>query len=149
MTMNKWTNDMERQACREGWSLFETQTPGRWTEIERLDCPAESIEGAPEEPILEDDEDAVAFVIHQAKLGSETHIAALAIHCGQGSQVDLTARMRDCLSNLASKIADIDFGDDHELRQLDAKGRLSRLSGLFEAVDEAQSLVKEYDDDAK
>ena len=71
----------EHQAIREGWSLFETHIPGRWEEIERLDCPADSDDSLSLEPTFERDDAALEFVIHQAKLGSKYHIDALAIHC--------------------------------------------------------------------
>lgn len=79
--MSKWTNQMEEQACREGWSVFDT---GDGVEIERIDCPSDQdswTEGMSEEPIFADDDKALEFVIQKAKSGSELHIIALEMHC--------------------------------------------------------------------
>lgn len=75
-TMTARPEEMEfdnAQALREGWALFNDG------ELQRIDCPAEQIEGMPDEPIFESDEVALRHVKLQAAQGSVYHAKALAL----------------------------------------------------------------------
>lgn len=81
------------QAIHEGWDLFTRFNVSHYahysTVICRLDCPSEHEwelemadgEHLPDEPVFADDEKALEFVIHHAKLGSDYHIESLLLHC--------------------------------------------------------------------
>lgn len=64
----------EDRAVSEGWSIFDAEGE---LQIQRLDCPNDG-DGEPIDPLLPHDDAAIESVIHQANLGSQYHIDALA-----------------------------------------------------------------------
>lgn len=87
MTSERETNE---QAIREGWEVFQVDDcNGVSLEIQRIDCPSEHEWGLVmkdgehlhDATVFADDDKALEFVIHHARLGSQYHTNALALHC--------------------------------------------------------------------
>jgi len=70
MKVGEWSDEFDRQAFREGWSLFTVSGDGpEYYGIQRVDDPPMWNyweEGMPEEPIFESDDDALLFVIKES-----------------------------------------------------------------------------------
>ena len=78
MAKIEWTGWHSRQACKEGWDVFDNSDYS--FEIERLDDPAADPELGYDEPKFANDDEAVAFVREHARAASSLHVLAIAIH---------------------------------------------------------------------
>jgi hypothetical protein len=62
----------------EGWAVFECDDG--FFRIQRLDCPKDSVESLPHEPIFNSDNEAIIHVAKKALEGSENHKIAVNLH---------------------------------------------------------------------
>jgi hypothetical protein len=73
-----WPEEYDKVAVSEGWFMFFGEESSRAV-VQRIDHPDEWLFGAPVEPIIESDEEAMALIKRKAAEGSQMHKCALRV----------------------------------------------------------------------